>query len=300
MTNPNQTEVPDALTLRFVGEEADGNALHELRAEHVAKVLEGVAELTGDFEKAGAFHREDGIDDAEIMVRPAREGSFIIEVVRVVQENWDVATTLGVPSVGTIVWWATKSARAEVADFEDLGNGNVKVKWQDGTAQEIPRAAWEELNKRKTRRKKQLRKIMAPLEDPRVRELDASTPNGGQDGQDEESGDRFTLEMADYIAVRPDEEVEETFEIFDVEAQMATAAFEDPTQWRVKIGGKTRKVTVEDQHFLEEIAKGRQIGKDDLFRLQIREDRIKKAGRTTTRWTALIVETRRIGDDDST
>lgn len=300
MTNDTRTEVPDALTLRFVGEDADGNTLHELRASHVAEVLEGVAELTADFEKAGAFHREDGIDDAEVMVRPAKEGSFIIEVVRAVQENWEVATAMGVPTVGQVVWWATKSARAEVSDFEYLDNGNVKVEWQDNSAQEIPRAAWEELNKRKPRRKKQLRKIMAPLADPRVRELDASTPASSQNEQATDSGNKFTLSKVDYIAVRPDEDVEESFEIFDVEAKMATAAFEDPTQWRVKVGGKTRKVTVEDRHFLDEIAAGRQIGKDDLFRLQIREDKVKKAGRTTTHWTALRVETRRTGDDDAT
>ena len=67
------------------------------------------------------------------------------------------APTLGAPTLGGALLWATKGVRATPKDFTDLPNGNVKVTWSDDTVDEVPRRAWEELNKRKRRRKKQLR-----------------------------------------------------------------------------------------------------------------------------------------------
>ena len=114
----------DPVILRFVGEDREGHGIHELRAAHVAEVLKGLVGLHGDFDRAGAFGSG---PPSEIVVRPPREGSFIIEVVRFVVENREAAAGVigGVPSLGTIVWWATKSLRAVVEDFEYLDNGNV-------------------------------------------------------------------------------------------------------------------------------------------------------------------------------
>jgi hypothetical protein len=89
--------------------------------------------MTSDFEKAGVFH-EDGPSGSDILVRPAQEGSFLIEVVRVVTENWDtgkktvaaIAAATGTPSLSTMLWWSTNSMRADVKDFSYLDNGNVK------------------------------------------------------------------------------------------------------------------------------------------------------------------------------
>ncbi|AXQ53143.1 hypothetical protein SEA_TAPIOCA_31 [Mycobacterium phage Tapioca] len=98
-----QRAIVDSLTLRFVGEDNNGVALHELRAAHVAEVLQGLVGLTSDFDKAGAFH-EEGPADSEVLVRPAKPGSFLIEVVRTVVENIDTvrstATAAGIPSIG--------------------------------------------------------------------------------------------------------------------------------------------------------------------------------------------------------
>lgn len=128
------------MILRFVGEAEDGGPLHELRAAHVAEVLQGVAGIAGDFARAGLFG--EGLGGGEVLVRPAREGSFLIEVLRIVQENQDsLAAGLGAtgaPSLASVIWWSTKSARADVSDFEYLDNGNVKVKWQDDTVDEVP------------------------------------------------------------------------------------------------------------------------------------------------------------------
>ena len=124
--------VVDSLTLRFVGQEKDGTELHELRAAHVAEVLQGLVGLSSDFTKAGVFG-EDGPATSEVLVRPPQEGSFLIEVVRFVQENQEViaasATAAGVPTLSQVIWWATQSARADVADFNYLDNGKVKITW---------------------------------------------------------------------------------------------------------------------------------------------------------------------------
>lgn len=136
----------DILTLRFVGGDGEGHGLHELRAAHVAEVLEGLVGLAGDFARAGVF----GVGPPpEVLVRPPSEGSFVIEVVNWFAENKEPLAVVGVPSLGSAIWWATKSLRAEVSNFEHLENGKVKVQWQDNTVEEIPRAAWDELNKRK-------------------------------------------------------------------------------------------------------------------------------------------------------
>jgi len=91
--------VVESLTLRFEGKAEDGGALHELRASHVAEVLQGLVGLSSDFAKAGVFG--DGPVGSELLVRPPKEGSFLIEVLRVVQENPDmVAAAVTASGIG--------------------------------------------------------------------------------------------------------------------------------------------------------------------------------------------------------
>lgn len=302
---PTGDPAADTLTLRFTGEDEDGSQLHELRAAHVAEVLQGLVGLTSDFDKAGVFHPE-GPSGSEVLVRPAQEGSFLIEVVRFASENWPaiaaVGGATGVPSLASVLWWATKSARAGVKDFDHLDNGKVKVVWQDDTAQEIPVEAWDELQKRSRRRKKQLRQILAPLSDSRVSALDVSGPS---DYEPEEPDvvappTTYVLTRPDYDAVKPDDEVGETSEVFETEAQMSAIDFDDSTRWKVKTTTRTRSATVEDAAFLARVADGLAIRKTDIFRLRIREDAVIKNGSTRTSWTVLRVESHRraAGDDD--
>jgi len=299
--------VLDSVTLRFVGDELADADLHELRAADVAQVLQGLAGIVGDFDKAGAFH-EEGPVGSEVLVRPAQEGSFIIEAVRVASENWETiaaaSSATGVPTIAKIIEWSTRSARAEVEDFDHLENGNVKVVWQDGTSQEVPKNAWDELNKRKRRRKKQLREIMTPLSDDRVEELDVSGRPPAVDDDDDQAQtepEPLVLRRADYDSVAPSDDIEETTDTFDVLAQMQTIDFTDPTKWRVKAAGRTRKAEVTDKDFLRRVADGLAISNTDTFQLKIREDKVEKNGRSRTRWTVLKVESRRrtAGDDDT-
>jgi len=283
-------DIVDSLTLRFVGEEEDGSTLHELRAAHVAEVLLGLVGLSGDFAKAGAFG--DGPAGSDVLVRPAQEGSFIIEVVRVIHDNAPTiaagATAVGVPTLGKIIWWATRSARADVQDFSYLENGSVKITWQDNSSEEVPKAVWQELNKRDRRRKKQLRQIMAPLSDQRVSAVQVENEPAPElaEGEAEEA---YTLTRPDYDAVRPADEIDERQNIFEAEAQMSAIDFYNPTKWRVKTKDVTRTATVEDTDFLGQVANGLAIRKSDIFRLKFREDVLEKNGRTRRTWTVLQV-----------
>lgn len=303
MTGEQGGRIVDTLTLRFTGEDENGVSIHELRAAHVAEVLMGLVGITSDFDKAGVFDDE-GPSGSEVLVRPAQEGSFLIEVVRVVSENLEVAvaagTVTGVPSLGSLIWWANRSARAEVKDFAYLENGNVKVTWQDDSAQEVPPAAWAELNKRSRRRKKQLRQIMAPLSDPDITALEVARPDEPDSvAPTVDAPEVFVLARPDYDAVRPDDEIEENRDFFEIEAQMSAIDFDDPTKWRVKTTDRTRAATVEDREFLGRVALGLPIRKSDVFRLHIREDSVRKNGRTRTTWTVLrVVSHRRSTDGD--
>lgn len=283
----------DSMTLRFVGENENGSVLHELRAAHVAEALQGLVGIAGDFARAGAFG--DGPAGSEVLVRPAEEGAFLLEVVRAVEGE----VAVGAPTLGAVVWWATRSARAEVANFEYLENGKVKILWQDNTAEEVPKAVWEELSKRKRRRKKQLRQIMAALSDPRVSSLEVqSVPDGGERVDGPVVPD-YVLEKSDYMAVKPEIDVEETQQTFGVEGQLSAIDFDNPDKWRVKTVHGTRAATVEDQGFLARIASGLAVRKSDIFWLQIRIDTTKKNGHTRNKWVVVKVEShRRAAHDD--
>ena len=291
--------VAESLTLRFEGTGKDGTELHVLRASHVAEVLQGLVGLSNDFAKAGAFG--DGPGNSELLVRPPKQGSFLIEVLRIVQENPDVVATAfgltGPPTLGQLIWWATRSARADVKDFDHLANGDVKVTWQDDTVQEVPLPAWQELQKRNKRRKKQLRQIMAPLSDAKVSSLEVqdSSPVGTEA---HEAPEVFTLTRPDYDAVRPDDDIFEYQHILDMEAQISALDFDNPTKWRVKTQGATRAATVEDADFLARVANGLAIRKDDIFKLRVREDTVEKNGRVRRTWTVLRVEAYRGAAND--
>ncbi len=286
---PPEDDHVDAVVLRFVGQDREGHDdVHELRAAHVAEVLEGLVGLHGDFDRAGAFGEG---PPSEIVVRPPREGSFIIEVVRLAMDNpVAVAGVLGVPSLGAVVRWATKSLRADVEDFDYLDNGNVKVKWQDHTVDEVPEAAWEELKKRKRRRKKQLRQIMAPLSDEHVTALKVSGDDDTLREEDEDAPpSEFTLDRKDYDLARPEDEIEETYRTFETEAQMAAIDFDSPERWRVKTSQESRTATVEDRDFLGRLDRGLALRKNDVFNLRIREDEVTTNGRTRRTWKVLEV-----------
>lgn len=307
MDNERPEGTLDSMVLRFTGGDSEGHDLHELRASHVSEVLAGLSEFTKDLDKAGVFHDSDTVGESVVYVKPAEEGSFLIEVVRTVVEAVEshpvTATTVG-PALAGVFALATKSVRTKVADIEELGNDNILIKWQDNTAQEVSRDTWEALNKYPRRTKKRLHKIMKPLDDDRVAELEVSVPSTRQDDTDMDDTPTIVASLGkeDFEAAYPTDEIEEFQEFFEGEAQMSAIDFDNPKQWKVKIGGETRKATVEDDEFLKSVADGLAISRDDIFWVRIREDRIKKNGRNSTSWTVLNVKhhRRNRGDNDST
>ena len=312
MSTPEQAPTPkidptstkreqQVLTLRFTGRNNSTN-LHELRAEHISDVLEGISELTQDFDKAGAFHNS-GPSSRDLFVRPAREGSFIIELVQVIADSplaqvaaenpVEAAAAVGLPSVSQIAWIAIRMFKDQVKDFNHLENGNVKINWKDDTASEVTQAVWEELNKRVRRRKKQLRKIMRPMEDARVAELEVSST------ADRSEKTPITLVKDDYKAIAPDDSEEEEFDIFETTGQLSAIDFDDSDRWKIKTRFATRVATVEDENFLNKVANGLYLNSTDSFALKIREDRITKNGRTTRKWTILRIQKEgELNDDD--
>lgn len=297
---PHSREIIDRTTLRYIGENEDGTPILELSAADVADVLEGLVGLNTDFGKAGAFG--DG-PPPELMVRPAKEGSFILEVLQFASDNVGTGGAVGIPGLSTILWWVTRGYRAEAEDFDYLDNGNVKVRWQDKTVSEIPAAVWDELNKRQRRRKRYVRKIMAPMGDQRVaavhvRDEDGTKAPTPTEPDTQEVPEEFTLERSDYHLARPEDEVSETSDVFETEAQMGAVDFESADKWRVKTPTETRSATVEDTAFIAKINGGLAVSKDDIFTLRIREDTIVKNGRTRRYWTVLEVKGHRKGSGD--
>lgn len=76
---------------------------------------------------------------------------------------------------------------------------------------------------------------------------------------------------------------------------MSAIDFDDPTKWKVRTKDEKRNATVEDEEFLGRVAGGLPIRKSDIFRLHIRQDSVRKNGRTRTKWTVLTVESHKRG-----
>jgi hypothetical protein len=139
---------------------------------------------------------------------------------------------------------------------------------------------------------------MAPLSDAQVSsvEIEGSPTD---EPETSEAPEVFTLTRPDYDAVRPDDDISESQNIFESEAQMSAIDFDNPTKWRVRTKDSTRAATVEDTTFLNRVANGLAIRKSDIFKLKVREDIIEKNGKARRTWTVLKVESyRKAGNDD--
>ncbi len=281
--------VRDILTLRFEGENEDGTDLHELRASHVAQTLLGLTEMAEDFEEAGAFH-EDGPIETEILVKPAKEGSFFIEVMRFVTENPEAAqhlayTAIGAPTLFQVVQWSVKATSDQVTDVDEMSDGNMKVTWRNGSVDVIPPSAWKELTRKHRRRRRQLRKIMAPLADQRVDDVEIVRPKEPSKQDEEEN---FVLTKADFAAANPVDEEETTSKVITVEGTIASLDFDDSTKWSIRVGDTRKKAEIVDSVFLEDVRKGMKVSNDEIYRMMIQEDRVIKNGRSNPpKWTVL-------------
>lgn len=143
------------------------DSVMDLNAAEAAEVLQGMVEFTGQLARAGALG--DG-PPPEVRVRPPREGSSIWDfVIQWSAENPEVTTgaiqSAGAAVAGGLAYRFKMLRGARVKSFDPLPNGNMKVEWQDGEAQEVPAAAWSDFQKLNRRTKRTLQKILAPLGD---------------------------------------------------------------------------------------------------------------------------------------
>lgn len=284
--------------LRFADE---NGAVQDLIAAEVIEVLQGLVEFTSDMAKRGLFG--DG-HEPEVRVRPAKEGSFILEaVIAWVAENPEAA-------VGTFITASAAVTQAinvgfkkirgqEPSNFEHLDNGNVKVQWPGNKVNEVPRPVWDRLNAMKRPTRSALRKLLTPLGD------EAQT----LEVRDGALGDSTATVLAtepDAVATRADyrevaaehDDVEESTRTFETEARLQSIDFRPGEKWRVETIAGNRLATMEDDEFMLDLDRGAAIHKDDIFVLEIRENRTTKNERTTTEWAVSRVIRRRRGGDN--
>lgn len=298
-TTARADEVDDGLVqLRFADE--DGQ-IHDLNAAELADVLQGLVEFTGQMSRAGLFG--DGFPP-EVRVRPAQEGSFVLEaILQWSSENpeaaWSVAMSTGGGLTKALDVAIRKLRGVQVTDFEYLDNGNVKVNWKDETVDELPVGVWNELKGQKKRTKRALRKIMAPLGDEADRlEIRSATPDAETRAL-LDTAPTVVSTRTDYRAAAAElDDTEEKTETFDTEAQLQSIDFRQGEKWRVSTPRGRRQATIEDEDFLRRLDEGMALHKNDVFQVTVREVATTRDGRTTREWALTrVVRTKRGGDD---
>lgn len=286
--------------LRFADE---AGAVHDLSAAQLAEVLQGLVEFTGQMARAGLFG--DGIPP-EVRVRPAQEGSFVLTAVL----QWATENAVGIGAITTVVTapaaaltiaikTAVRRLRAESADVVPLENGNVKVMWTDGTANELTPEVWKVLSKEHRPRKRALRKLLAPLSDEATR-LEIRDGRPDQDIEEVlETEPTVVGDRNDYraAAVESDDE-EESRRTFEVEAMLSSIDFRPGEKWRVRTAHGSRQATIEDDDFLRDLDAGMALHKNDLFSVEVLEVATTRNGRTMREWALTKVTRKRRGGDD--
>ncbi|WP_440694752.1 hypothetical protein [Clavibacter nebraskensis] len=297
--SPQQILADGVVQLRFAD---DANTVHAINAAEVAEVLQGLVEFTDDMAKRGLFG--DGMPP-EVRVRPVKEGSFVVEAILAwAGANPEAAIgssmTVGGGLIKAVDIGLKRLRGNEPTDFEHLENGNVKIKWRDGSVDEVPLTVWDQIKAMKRRTKRALRKLMAPLSDQadtlelRDASIEASTE------------DVLALEPAS-VAHRSDyreaaaeaEETREDVENFVAEGSLESIDFRPGQKWRVSTSRGTRLATIEDEEFLRDLDRGTALHKNDVFEVTIREVRTTTTDRNVkTEWFLTNARRTRRGSDD--
>lgn len=301
VTSHVEKELREGLVqLRFADSEG---AVHDLNAAEMAEVLQGLVELTSDLARDGAFGEG---PPPEVRVRPPQQGSVILEAVLQLASSYPaealtVATTTGGGLVTAINVGIKKLRGEEPSDVEEFSDGTLKVKWPGGRVDLVTRKAWDRFEKMPRRTRSSLRKLMAPMGDD-VDTLEV------RDAAVEEQTDEILRTDADVVATRRDyreaaaeaDDIEETPEEFEAEAQLQSIDFRRGEKWRIRTLRGTKQATMADEEFLRQLDKGMALHKDDIFDVTIREVRTVKNGRTSRDWSLIrVVRKRRGSDDDS-
>lgn len=298
-TQQDYGDIADGLIqLRFADEEGK---IKDISASEMAESLQGLVEFTNQLSKTGMFGT--GLAP-EVRVRPAQEGSFILEaMLQWGSENPEAWGALHSSASGIFVQAVNvgfKRLRSETyTDYEYLDNGNVKVLWKEGVPDELPMKTWDALRQMKKPTKRALRKIMAPLGDDvdRLEFRDASTDKSTKEILNKEA--EVVAVRSDYrIAAAEDDEVEIKTESFEAEAQLESIDFRPGEKWQVKTLHGKRKALIADEDFLKELDRGMALHKNDIFNVTISETRTTKNGRTSREWELVKVARKKRGGND--
>lgn len=264
-------------------------------------MLEGLAELAHELGSATDTTGEHSLPPI-VKIRPLREGSFIIEaILQWASQNPEGAlSTAGGAGAGIAeaIRFLTKGHRARPKDFEPLPNGDIKVVWNDDTADVVPEWAWQALQQKRfgKRTKRQLRKIMAPLQDEAT-VLEIRTGSHEETTEEiERASPHVLLTKDDYRASAPDsDDTEERVREFTTEGQLLTVDFVSTDKWRIRTPAGTRRATMADQAFLAKVDEGLPLFKADIFSFRIREEFEHRPTRSKRTWTIIEVESHRRG-----
>lgn len=295
---------PGIIQLRFRDEEG---TTKDINAAELAEVLQGIVSFTSVMAQAELFG---SALPPTVRVRPPVEGSFVIEALltwtqQAVEKEPVGAVGVGLTAAGSLakaIFVGIKRLRGAIAeDYEYLPNGQIKVKWGDGTVNEMPPKVWDRLKELKRPTKKAMRQLMAPLGDDvdflEVREAhpDASTEET-LIAEPEAVATRDDYKVA---AIESDETHEERRD-FEMELQLQSIDFRQGQRWRVLTSdGGSRLAAIEDRDFLRELDAGSAIHKDDVFWASVHEVDTIKNNRHSREWTITkIVKRKRLGGED--
>lgn len=285
--------------LRFSDE---AGSITDINAAEMAESLLGLVELNGQMARAGLYG--EGIPP-EVRVRPPEKGSFIIEAIL----QWSAANPEGALTMATTAGGLLTQAinvgikvtrGGVVEDWDELNNGDVKLKWKDGsTPSQVPAAVWKELQKSKRQTRKALSRIMAPLGDE-ADKLEIRDGSGSETTSEIlETPPDIVAGKDDYrAAVHQSDDVSEWVSEFEAEAQLRSIDFRPGEKWRIKTLHGTRSATMEDEEFLVQLDRGMALHKNDIFDVTIREVQTTKNGRTSKVWSVIKATRKRRGEDD--
>lgn len=302
-SQPEQSygELLDGLVqLRFSDE--DGS-VKDINAAEMAEAIQGLVSFTSDMAKSGLFG--DGAPP-ELRIRPPQEGSFILEaIVQWAGANPEGAVTAGMSAGGLLVQsihMGFKKLRGDkVTDFEYLPNGDLKVKWSNGAADQVPEQVWKRLQAMKRPTRTALRNLMSPLSDD-VDRLEVRDGNTDETTEEVLSTEPVVIaDRADYRTANMDiDDTQEEIETFEAEAMLKSIDFRPGEKWHVQTSRGTRRATMDDNDFASRLDSGMALHKNDIFNVTIREVRTVKEGRTSREWSLInVVRKRRGGDDDN-
>lgn len=271
-------------------------------AASLVGVLEGLIGMVGEASSAGLLG--DG-PAPEVLVQPPEEGSFeIVAILQWVTDNPELAIWLGGGAIGMggnvimVIRWLIRIVRGEVDDFDYVDDGtSVKVKWKDGTVEEIPREAWKRFQKLRRKTKRNLQKVLAPTRD-RDREL---TMTSDPDGPGPQPQVELVAGKDDYrAALAAEEPTDVQVNRFDVEGKLRMVDFDPDKPWRIRTIEGSRRAQVEDLEFLQKVREGLPLTENDIFQFRIREEITTSNGRHRTKWAIESVLNHRRAASDET